>query len=59
MNKQRIMGYISVVVGFAMIISNAIGYIFDYEIKSPVFTVLGSVFVLIGMKRVKGGNKGI
>ncbi len=53
MNKQKIMGYISVAAGFAMLILNAIGYIFDSRIKSPVYTVLGLVFVLIGLKRVK------
>lgn len=53
MNNQKIMGYVLIAVGFAMIISNAIGYIFDYGIKSPAFTVLGLVFMLIGLKRVK------
>lgn len=46
-NKQKNSGYIMADVGFVMLLANAFSYIFDWNIKSPAFTVLGLIFVLI------------
>jgi hypothetical protein len=40
-------------VGFAMLLVNAFSYIFDWGIKSSAFTVLGLVFVSIGLKTAR------
>jgi len=53
MNKQKNSGYIMAGVGFVMLLVNAFGYIFDWDIKSPAFTVLGLIFVMIGLKRAR------
>jgi len=54
MNKQNIPQYIMAVIGFALILINAIGYLFDLGIKNPALVVMGLVFVIIGMGRVHG-----
>jgi sulfite exporter TauE/SafE len=53
MNKQRNSGYIMVGVGFAMLLANAFSYIFDWDVKSSAFTILGLVFVSIGLKTAR------
>ncbi|MFH0869884.1 MAG: hypothetical protein V1866_02405 [archaeon] len=53
MNKQNISGYITAGVGFAMLLANAFGYIFGWSIRSPAFTILGLVFVVIGLKTAR------
>lgn len=53
MNKQKVSGLIMVIVGFIMLILNAIGYLFEAGIKSSAFTVIGLVFVLIGLKTIR------
>ncbi len=49
MNK-KISGYIMACIGFIMLLLNALSYIFDWNLKSPVFTILGLIFVVIGLK---------
>ncbi len=50
-NKQdKIRGFIFIIVGFLMLLINAVGYIFSLDIKNPAFTVIGIVFVVIGSK---------
>ena len=56
MDKQKNSGYIMAGVGFIMLLANAFSYIFDWNIKSPAFTVLGLIFVLIGLKRARKSN---
>ena len=41
------------IIGFFMLVINAIGYIFNLNIKTPVLTIMGLVFVVIGMKIVR------
>lgn len=41
------------IIGFVLLIINAVGYVFDLGFKHPAFTVLGIVFVVIGMKKTK------
>jgi hypothetical protein len=57
MNKQKILGYLMAIVGFIMILINAIGYIFNINITSPVISTLGIIFVAIGMMNVRKYNK--
>ena len=53
MKKQKISGYIMAVIGFLMLVVNAIGYLFNLDIKHPALTVMGLVFVVIGMGIVR------
>jgi len=41
-------------IGFAMILINAFSYILDWDIKNPAFTVLGIIFVTLGLKVARG-----
>jgi hypothetical protein len=38
------------VVGFIVLAINAIGYIFGLDIRHPALTVIGLVFVVLGMQ---------
>ena len=40
-------------IGFVILLVNAIGYIFGSDIKHPALTVMGLVFVTIGMKTAR------
>ena len=53
MENNRISGYIMMITGFGMILINALSYIFHWDLKSPAFTVLGLVLVVIGMKTAR------
>jgi hypothetical protein len=53
MNKQKTSGYVMVGIGFAMLLINALSYIFNWSIKNSAFTILGLVFVLIGLKKTR------
>lgn len=46
---KKIHGYIMAIVGFIMLLINAIGYIFHFDFKAPVITILGLIFVVVGM----------
>ncbi|MFA6022622.1 MAG: hypothetical protein WC781_00880 [Candidatus Pacearchaeota archaeon] len=48
--NNKISKYIMVIIGFIMLLINAISYIFNLDITSPAMVVLGLVFVVIGMK---------
>lgn len=39
-----------IVVGFLMLLINAFSYIFNWDSKNSVFTILGLTFVIIGLK---------
>lgn len=53
MKNKKISGYIMAIIGFIMLLINAIGYIFNLDIKHPALTVMGIVFVIVGMGIVK------
>jgi len=53
MKKQKVSGYVMAVIGFLMILINAAGYIFNLDIKSPSLTVMGLVFLVIGLSHVR------
>jgi hypothetical protein len=50
---NKILGLTMALIGFAMIVFNALNYIFGWDFKNPAFTVLGLVFVLIGLKQTR------
>jgi membrane protein implicated in regulation of membrane protease activity len=53
MNEREISGYIMAVVGFVMILINALSYLFGWTWKSPAFTILGLVLIVIGAKTAR------
>jgi hypothetical protein len=56
--ESRLSGYIMFIVGFVMLLTNALGYIIDWETKTPALTVLSLVFIVIGKKIVRGPKVG-
>lgn len=53
-NKNiKIRGYVMFWVGFVMILVSAVGYIFNVGIKSPAISVLGIVFIAVGMATIR------
>jgi membrane protein implicated in regulation of membrane protease activity len=61
MDEREISGYIMAIVGFVMIMMNAFSYLLGWSWKSPAFTILGLVLIVIGAKTAKKtswiGNK--
>ena len=53
MEEQQISGYIMAGVGFVMILINALSYLLGWDLKSPAFTILGLVLIVIGAKTAK------
>jgi membrane protein implicated in regulation of membrane protease activity len=53
MDEQEISGYIMAVVGFVMILINSLSYLFGWTWKSPAFTILGLVLIVIGAKTAR------
>lgn len=49
MNSRQRAGAGMAIAGFVLLFINALSYIFGWDLKSPAFTVLGLVFVVIGM----------
>jgi hypothetical protein len=53
MDERQVSGYIMVVVGFVMILINALSYLLGWDWKSPAFTILGLVLFVIGAKTAR------
>ena len=53
MNKRQISGYIMAGVGFVIILIVAINYIFHLNFSHPALSIIGLVFVGIGMGTIK------
>ena len=53
MDERQVSGYIMVVVGFVMILINALSYLLGWNLKSPAFTILGLVLIVIGAKTAR------
>ena len=53
MDERQISGYIMAAVGFVMILMNALSYLFGWDLKSPAFTILGLVLIVIGTKTAR------
>jgi len=49
MKNQQLSGYSMAGIGFAMLLINAFSYIFNWDVKSPAFSILGLIFVGIGL----------
>jgi hypothetical protein len=53
MDEREISGLIMAIVGFVMILINALSYLLGWTWKSPAFTILGLVLIVIGAKTAK------
>jgi len=53
MENHQLSGYGMMITGLVMILVNALSYLFDWDLKSPAFTVLGLVLVAIGAKTAR------
>lgn len=51
--NQKNSGYVMAGIGFVMLLVNVYGYLSGDGINNPVFTVLGLIFVVIGMKMMR------
>ena len=50
MQESQVSGYVMACIGFVMILINAVSYLLDWDLKSPAFTILGLVLVVIGAR---------
>jgi membrane protein implicated in regulation of membrane protease activity len=53
MDEREISGYIMAIAGFVMILINALSYLLGWAWKSPAFTILGLVLIVIGAKTAR------
>ena len=53
MDDREISGLIMAIVGFVMIMINALSYLLGWTWKSPAFTILGLVLIVIGAKTAR------
>jgi hypothetical protein len=53
MENHQLSGYGIMITGVIMILVNALSYLFDGDLKSPAFTVLGLVLIVIGAKTAR------
>jgi len=51
--NKKIFVYIMPAVGLLILLYHAIAYLFDLNFKNPALTVLGLVFVAVGMQKVR------
>ena len=58
MNKKiKTHGYIMTIVGFIMIVINALHYLLNWNANFTPLGIIGLVFVAIGIKQVKENKK--
>ena len=50
MEKRLISGYLMAGSGFVMILINAMSYLLGWDWKSPAFTIVGLVLIVIGAR---------
>lgn len=53
MEEQQVSGYLMAGVGFVMILINALSYLLGWDLKSPAFTILGLVLIVIGARTAR------
>lgn len=53
MSNKRIMGYIMTLIGFTLLLFNAIGYLLNGYTSKAAFTIFGLFFVISGLKLVR------
>jgi hypothetical protein len=58
MDTRQVSGYVMAGIGFTMLLVNALAYLLGWDSATPAFTVIGLVFVVIGLKTVKGSGPG-
>jgi len=58
MDRQAMGAYAMALIGFAMILYNAYGYLSGQYDGAPAFTVMGLVFVAIGMANARKAKQG-
>jgi hypothetical protein len=56
MKKQKLSGFMMAVIGFVLIVINALNYIFGWEMGATL-GVIGIVFLAVGMKTIKKFRK--
>ena len=49
--NEKVQGSVMAIVGLMLLLFNALSYLFGWESGHPEFTVLGLVFVPVGLKR--------
>ena len=47
-NKRRVIGLISSLVGFGLILLNATSYLLKWEISNPAMLIMGITFFILG-----------
>lgn len=52
-NKRKIVGYIMALIGFVMILISALNYILGWNMQTSTYSIIGIVFVTIGIGTVK------
>jgi hypothetical protein len=55
--EDKTRGKIMVLVGFIMIVFNALNYILDWETNLTPIGILGLVFVGVGLRKARGKGK--
>lgn len=51
--SDKLKGILMAALGFVLVIINAMSYLLDWEVKSPVSSIIGLVLVTIGLKRAR------
>ena len=51
--NRRVAGYFAAVVGFLMLVSNALGYLLDWPRDHTPFLIIGLVLVVTGINLAK------
>jgi len=51
--NKKIQGYAMFIIGFILLSLNALSYLLDWQSKNAAFTILGIVFVIVGLKRAR------
>ena len=57
MIKSKLSGYIMAGVGFLMILTNALDYVFGWHTIQPAFGTVGVVFLVIGLTTARKTNQ--
>ncbi|MBI5401815.1 MAG: hypothetical protein HY959_00295 [Ignavibacteriae bacterium] len=57
-NKKKAAGIIIFVIGFVMILTSALNYIFKWEMATTPYTAIGIINIAIGTGIIKKANQG-
>ncbi|HII94758.1 MAG TPA: hypothetical protein HA367_03345 [Candidatus Methanofastidiosum sp.] len=56
-NPKKVSGYIMAIIGFVLILVNAIGYILKTNSTPSVIFILGIIFLVIGMMSIRKSER--